>query len=116
MIEVLSPINTERIAQKALADRHGSVMITHGIYKDGEVVGSFSYNQIPLVLAWFHSKDCKVRDLLDAINNMEEIMKKDGTIIFAIDCPDDSPVAHYMGKLGFVRNNSKSTLYLKRIK
>lgn len=87
---------------------------THILYKDGEVVGGWSVDAIPLFSVWHHSKRITARDSLMLNNTIDTVMNERGHKNFLQLCNANSNYYSYMNKLGY-KGWEGTTLFLKNV-
>lgn len=121
MIEYIPTIKrvstTQQIeAARAAASADGEIahaVPTHIIEKNGEVVGYWSINVVPTILAW-HKSDLRSRDTLHMIGTLDSILSDRGVKEYITHLVPSSPYNETFPKLGFTKLGT-SILYHKEI-
>tara|TARA_R110002167_G_scaffold64693_1_gene182940 strand:+ start:267 stop:629 length:363 start_codon:yes stop_codon:yes gene_type:complete len=91
----------ELVAQAAKKDNDNMQFPSHVVLKDGEIVGGWQIAQMPLVLAWHHTKKVNAKDSMIINSTVESMMSTTGINQWFMACNDHSPFMGHMEKFGF---------------
>lgn len=103
----------ERLIAEAAADKHATIMASHVVEKDGQVIGHLSIGEVPMVLVWMHQQRARARDSAAVLNFIENNFNP-GTVI-CVPCPLGSPFHPRLVEEGSYKDFGPSTLFFKRI-
>lgn len=98
--KVSGPQDVQAIADAMGKDNRLEIMPTHIIEKNGEVVGHWSINSMPLLLAWHHD-NLKGRESLVLINTIKTLMNDRGHKQHMIGLSKESPYNDYFPRIGY---------------
>lgn len=99
-------------------DQHAVIAPTHVFVSRGEVVGYVSVGAVPLVLPYFHTTKCQVRDSLYFINHVENLIASlapQGQDSICVPFVAASPFQPYIEKLGYV-NTGPANITFKKVR
>ncbi len=86
-----------------LADGHSCVLPTLTMQRSGRTIGAVSFGAVCLVIPWFHTRDCKPRDSVEFIRQMEAHARDTLPAwhhgLFCV--PFGKPFEPFMAKLGY---------------
>lgn len=108
------PEFAKAIAQAAAADAHQCIAPTHAMMKGNQIVGYLSLNGMPVVQAWFDSKNPHVLDSLKMIEHGETALAEAGAQAYMVAVSEQSPFKPHMERLGF-QPVMQTTLWVKRV-
>tara|TARA_S200000501_G_C20837846_1_gene750223 strand:+ start:1189 stop:1548 length:360 start_codon:yes stop_codon:yes gene_type:complete len=91
----------EILKNKVKNDNHSLLSPSYGVYKNGKVIGVCSYKALPLVEIWLDPEDCKPRDTLEFMRQMEAIIDADGAPGYVMPILTNSPGTPFFEKLGY---------------
>lgn len=114
----MRPVLAEEVPKliaEAAADGHSILAPSHIIERGGEIVGYFSIGQIPLVLAWAHTKRMRSRESIHCLNLAENLIgsARPGAVI-CVPCAERSPFGPYMAGLGY-QTFGHATINIKKV-
>lgn len=99
--KVRTPEQADALIAAAKADGDAMIYPTHGVYRDGEIVGAWSIAAIPLVLCWHKSDAIKARDSLVMRNTVDAVLDSQNVTAYATACNSGSPYLPHMEKFGY---------------
>lgn len=97
---IRTPDEHNRVIESAKQDNHELFYPTHLVEKDNVIVGAASVANIPMLIAWNHSKLVSARDSVHLKMVCDSIMETKGFPKYLIACNESSPYSTYMKKLG----------------
>ena len=90
---------------------HDLLNPTYGVYKDGKAIGACSYKALPLLEIWLDAENCKPRDTLEFMRQIEAIIDADGSPGYVMPILKTSPGTPYFEKLGFHKYDDHTLWY-----
>lgn len=108
------PDFAKAIAAAAAADAHKCIAPTHAMMKGEHIIGYLSLAGMPVVQAWFDSKNPHVLDSLKMIEHGETAMAEQGAHTYMVAVSEQSRFRPHMERLGF-QPVMQTTLWIKRV-
>lgn len=103
-----------KLTQLAQEDKHDIFVPTDVIWKNGQPVGCFLVQMVPMLSGYFSTKNMFARDSAMAVNTMEQIVKRTtgaNKVTFPIN--HNSPFLEKMETLGYVKEANHTYFYKK---
>lgn len=94
---------SEKLDAAAAEDRHGVILPTHVVMRDGEVIGYGSLGRASLFFAWMSSKRATPRESFRAWELAEEELRRAGHDVICLPCEESSPFAPFMQKRDYLK-------------
>ena len=101
VVPITSEAELAALRDAAAADKHGTLLPTHIIWKNRKIAGCFSVARVPLVTTWLSTTDMHGRDTLIAVNAVENIVSGLGGGLIVAPVQKDSPLFPVMERLGY---------------
>jgi hypothetical protein len=108
------PELVKAIAQAAAADDHQCIAPTHVMVKGDQIIGYLSLGGMPVVQAWFDTKNPHVLDSLKMIEHGETALAEAGAQTYMVAVSEQSPFRPHLERLGF-QPVMETTLWIKRV-
>lgn len=89
------------VQNAATADGDNMRFPTHGVYKEGQIIGGLCLNGIPLALAWMSKEHAKARDSLFVQHAVDAMMDQQSAKSYLMACNSHSPFYLHMEKFGY---------------
>ena len=90
---------------------------SHILYnKNGEVAGTWSLANIPLVIVWSHTDRMQRLDSMYHNETLAALMDEKGYSKFLIACDKDSPYYKHMSKFGYKSLDWETCMFTKNLK
>lgn len=102
------------LAKLAKEDNHDIFIPTDVVFKNGEPVGCFLVQQVPVLSGYFSTKKMFAKDSIAAVNTIEQIVKRTtgtGKIIFPIN--HNSPFHPVMLSLDYQEEKNHTYFFKK---
>lgn len=107
-----SKVVFDKLATLAKEDEHDIFIPTDVIMKNGEPVGCFRVQTIPIVAGYFATKKMFRRDSVAAFNIMEQVIRRStGTDRMVVPINKNSPFHANMLALGYVEESNHTYFY-----
>lgn len=107
-------VDYDALVSAAAADDHIVIAPTHVMARGPQIIGYLSLAGMPVVQAWFDSKQCSALNSVRLIQAGETIFARHGVKEYCVGVAAHSPFAPNMERLGF-RRLLTNTLWQKTI-
>lgn len=101
----------EKVMQASREDGHLIFQPTHLAEKNGQIIGAFNLNRLPISVFWMDSKKAQVRDSLVSIQVGENIARARGDSILLLLTKPESPFNSLIGRLGYSQLDTMNLNY-----
>ena len=99
--KINDPKIKDAVAKAAKDDNDNMQMSSHVVLKNNEIVGGWQIAQMPLLLAWHHTKKVSAKDSMIINSAVESMMSSAGVNQYFMACNNHSPFMGHMEKFGF---------------
>lgn len=82
-------------------DKDNMTCPTHILWRNGEIIGTWSLAAVPLVLLWSHSQKMKKEDSIIYSEMIDTLMEEKGHTNHLLCCNSGSPYFKHMEKFGY---------------
>jgi hypothetical protein len=102
--KIIDPKMKDAVAKTAKDDNDNMQMPSHVVLKNNEIVGGWQIAQMPLVLAWHHTKKVSAKDSMIVNSSVESMMSNMGLNQYFMACNNHSPFMGHMRQIFFTNN------------